>query len=352
MKKCLKIPAALLLAVILSLPQVLPVRAWEETLSCVTLGDSIAKGYSSDKTVTINSYGQIVSEQLAQTYSLIPDYANYAKNGLDTLELNEEILTREDVSQSLGEADIILLTVGSNDLLNELKKEAQEILEGDTKFRSANKALTMLEAAVKKNPLLVFKIINALSNWDYTEFETQWAKAMETITEHKKEGAQIIVTNIYNPVYNMNLPGTMNKVVENIIQNMNGIIEKRAREFDYRVTDLFDSSIIAYVQQDGLHPSQKGQELIAHMVHKEIYIPDENVSVQSADGNAVKGDSSEQEDTSLQQSPLDEEEEKNTKTPSPKKDTKLGLTIVYMVLVTLVISLLLIVVKRRGRGEK
>lgn len=254
--------------------QVLPVKAFDEMITCTVLGDSIAKGYSTDKVKPIKCYGRIVTEQLSEEYGTWFDYRNFAKNGLDTKGLNEQILSRDTVKWSLNKSDVILLTMGSNDLLNEFKREAQEILNSDTKFRSASQAVGELKDGVEKNPLIVFKIIDALSSWDYGSFESQWIKAMDTITQQKKESAQIIVTNIYNPISNIEIPGTLNKVVENIIQNMNGIIEKRAEEYGYEVVDLFHSNVAAFVQGDGLHPSQEGQKMIAQMVYKLIRDPD------------------------------------------------------------------------------
>ena len=295
MKKYLKTASALLLAVILSLQQALPVRAWEEIVTCTVLGDSIAKGYSSDKANKIDCYGRIVTERIAEENEIYFDYQNYAKNGLDTQSLNEKVLSRDTVKRNLNKSDLIFLTMGSNDLMNEFKKEAQEILNSNTKFRSAPQAMNELQEAVKKNPLLVLKIIDALSSWDYESFESEWAAAMQTITQQKKDTAQIIVTNIYNPIYNMQLPGTMNKVVEDIIQNMNSIIEKRAEEFNYQVVDLFSSNIVAFVQGDGLHPSQEGQQLIAEMVYDKIQPVDANT--QSVDGQAVKGENTQEGNT-------------------------------------------------------
>ena len=259
--------------VLLGMQQVLPVRAFDEMITCTVLGDSIAKGYSTDKVKPIKCYGRIVTEQISEEYGIWFDYRNFAKNGLDTKGLNEQILSRDTVKWSLNKSDVILLTMGSNDLLNELKREAQKILESDTKFRSASQAVGELKDGVKKNPLIVFKIIDALSSWDYGSFEGQWIKAMDTITQQKKDGAQIIVTNIYNPISNVEMPGTLNKVVENIIKNMNSIIEKRAEEYGYEVVDLFQSNVAAFVQGDGLHPSQEGQEMIAQMVYRLIRDP-------------------------------------------------------------------------------
>ena len=49
----------------------------------------------------------------------------------------------------------------------------------------------------------------------------------------------MIVTTIYNPAGNMKLPSTLNKIVEDIIENMNAIIEKIVREkYDYEVADV------------------------------------------------------------------------------------------------------------------
>lgn len=294
MKKYLRIAAGLLLAVTLLAQQVMPVMAWEEIITCTVLGDSIAKGYSSDKVNKIECYGRIVTEQLADENGTYFDYQNFAKNGLDTAGLNEKVLSRDTVKRNLNKSDIILMTMGSNDLLNEFKHVSQQILNSDTKFRSAPQALGELEEGVKKNPLIILKIVDALSNWDYGSFEIEWMKAMDTITQQKKDTAQIVVTNIYNPVYNMELPGTLNKVVENIIKNMNSIIEKRASDYGYEVVDLFDSNIVAFVQGDGLHPSQEGQQLIAGMVYKLIEDPadweDAEEDSQSVDGGAVKGE--------------------------------------------------------------
>lgn len=342
MKKYLKVTAAVVLAVLLSLQQALPAKAWEETISCTVLGDSISKGYSSDKENKIKCYGQILTEQISEENKISYDYHNYAKNGLDTRSLNEKTLAKDSVLRSLNKADLILITMGSNDLLNQFKQETQEILNSDTKIKSVGQAMEELQAEVKKNPLLVLKVVDALSNWDYGTFETQWAEAMETITQQKKDGAQIIVTNIYNPVYNMELPGTMNKVVEGIIQNMNGIIEKRADEFDYQVIDLFHSGIVEYVQDDGLHPSQEGQQLIAEMVYPQIEASQsEKETTQSVDGEASKG-----EDDASEESPgtLAGQEQISENKQNDIKDVKDEETLQFNTILTAAAFIILILV--------
>ena len=235
-------------------------------LHVTVLGDSIAKGYSGDEAVEIECYGSLSAQRIAEEAGEPYSYQNFAKNGLDSAGMNEKILPREDVQESIASADIIFITLGSNDLLNECKSVVQEILNTDKKFRSADDALEILEEAVQENPFLILKIINALSGWDYQSFETEWISMMDTLCDLKKEEAKIVVTNIYNPVANLELPSTMNQVVEDIIGNMNSIIDDHAGRYGYGVADPFGSEISDHVQEDGLHPDQEGQRLIADLV--------------------------------------------------------------------------------------
>ena len=244
-------------------------------LYCTVLGDSIAKGYSGDKSVQIDCYARLAAEELAAESGMRYTLKNYARNGLDSMGMNEKILTRKEVLMDLEKSDLILITVGSNDLLNECKNAVQDILKTDAKFKSADEALAVLEDAVKSNPFLIIRIIDALSNWDYQSFEVQWMQMMDTVRTVRRDETQLIVTDIYNPVVNMKLPSTMNNVVEDIIGNMNSIIEEHAGEYDYMVAKVSESTISAHVQKDGLHPDQMGQQIIADLVTERYRSADE-----------------------------------------------------------------------------
>ena len=238
----------------------------ESALYATVLGDSIAKGYSGESEADLVPYGSLAMEEISVGEGCPYEIVNYARNGLDSSGMNEKILTKEEVRDSLAKSDIIFITVGSNDLLNECKRMVQEILNTDTKFKSADEALQVLEDSVKKNPFLVVNIIGALGNWDYQSFEANWTEMMQQINSLKKEGAWIIVTNIYNPVANLNIPSTMDRGVENVIRNMNQIIEDHAEEYGYQVADIFSSEVCDHVQPDGLHPDQTGQQIIADQI--------------------------------------------------------------------------------------
>lgn len=145
-----------MLAVLLSagmlLTGTLPVSGAENTeetarphqLYCTVLGDSIAKGYTCDKS-WMENYGSLAAKEIAYSEGCRYIYHNYARTGLDTAGLNEKYLSKQDVQTNLAKADVIFITIGSNDLLNECKRVVQEILKTDTKFKSADEALASLK---------------------------------------------------------------------------------------------------------------------------------------------------------------------------------------------------------------
>ena len=244
---------------------------WEgDRIYCTAFGDSIAKGYGGKGQEDLRSYTQLIADSMSEETGLPAECEKFAKNGLDSSRLNSEILTMDEALASLDRADMITLTIGANDLMQEFKKAAQEVLGTDRKFASVYDAFDAMQEGVENNPLLIVRILDVLNNWDYGIFEEQWKAAMETITEHRKDTAQLIVTNIYNPVSRFELPGAMNGIVEDIICNMNQIMYEYAEEYDYRVVNLFGSEICDHTQEDGLHPDQEGQKLIADLAAEKI----------------------------------------------------------------------------------
>ena len=129
-------------------------EATSEPIQIVVLGDSIAKGYCGANKPELYCYGQTVAEEIAQGAGKSYLYQNYAKNGLATREFNEKVLKGQEVQDSLSGADVILITMGSNDLLNEFKKTAQEILNhvgGSKNIISAAHCATRLRLVIADN---------------------------------------------------------------------------------------------------------------------------------------------------------------------------------------------------------
>lgn len=231
------------------------------------LGDSIAGGYSADKDVRIECYGSIVIKQKAQEADSLCEIRNYAGNGLDTEELNAEVLTRREVLRDLEKSDIILISAGSNDLLKQFTTVIGRILGKEKELAGTDQALEELRVQAGKNPSLFFRVIAALENWDYRAFEEAWTGMMDRVAGVKRDEAKIVVNNIYNPSENMDLPEPLKRAAAGMIRDMNDIIKSYARDYGYSVADLETSDVSEHVQSDGVHPDQTGQEIIAKIVY-------------------------------------------------------------------------------------
>ena len=237
-------------------------------LEYVALGDSISNGYSADPESEIISYPQLIAHDLEEMAGEDVELSKDTKNGLTTTKLNSVILKRKQVQESLQKADFVTVTIGANDLMNQFKKVAKEILNNNTRFSTANQALAALQDGIRANPLLLVKVVSAISNWDYTSFEDDWKLTMENIDSMRPANSEMIVTTIYNPVESMELPGTLNSIVEGLISKMNDIIVSYADDYDYKVVELLDSGIGEKVQSDGPHPNQEGQQLICDLMEE------------------------------------------------------------------------------------
>ncbi len=259
----------------------------ESTLCYTALGDSIPKGYCAEEDLKVVSYPGLIADDMQEAGGKLAELNNYAKNGLTTKKLNEAVLQEEEVIESLGKSDLITVTIGANDLMNEFKKVSQEILNNDAGFRTVDEALSALEEGISSNPLLLVKVIAAIGGWDYDSFEEQWIQAMDTIHRYKKEAAPVVITTIYDPLGKMELPGTLNAVVESIIRKMNEIMTENADAYDYQVADLWDSEIGQHTQSDGLHPDQTGQGLIKDLIEEQIDVEAVSGAVEKA-GSAAR----------------------------------------------------------------
>lgn len=242
----------------------------QENLRYVAMGDSIPNGYVAADETEITGYPWLIAEDMMSMSGRETELMCYTRNGLTTKGLYERYLSDPEVMEQVKDADLITVTIGANDLLNEFKRVSQEILNIDTKFRDANSALDGLKEGIEANPLLLVKVAAAIGGWDYDAFEQDWIRLMENISGNCNEHAQVVVTMIYNPVSQMELPGTLNLVVDMVIKGMNDIIFANSEIYGYCVADLFESEIGDHTQSDGLHPNQEGQELIRELVEAQV----------------------------------------------------------------------------------
>ncbi len=242
----------------------------EEYICYVALGDSIPNGYYGKQEPEIVGYPILLAGDLQKISGKRVHLGRFTKNGLTTKKLNANMLAEPSVQEQIAQADVITLTIGANDLMNEFKKVSREILGNETRFATADEALAALQDGITENPLLLMSVAAEIGGWDYASFEEKWILTMENIAACRDRDAQMAVTTIYNPMEHRELPGTLNAVVEGVISGMNEIIWKYAKEYGYQVVDLYDSGIEENTQSDGLHPDQDGQDMIRVLIEHEL----------------------------------------------------------------------------------
>ncbi len=256
-----------------------------ETICYTALGDSIPNGYCADGTSGLTGYPALITADLTAINQADTELIQFTKNGLTTARLNTSFLALDEAQDALKKSDVITLTIGANDLMNEFKKISREILNNQTVFHSADEALLALQEGISSNPLLLVDVAGAITSWDYDSFREQWILAVKTIYSLRKPDSQMVVTTIYNPVENAGLPDTLNTVVKKLISNMNEIIYEYAEEYDYQTADLLNTDIAEHTQSDGLHPSQQGQDLIRNLIETKLHM--QILSISDAEDEAL-----------------------------------------------------------------
>lgn len=194
----------------------------------VVLGDSIAYGSG-----LVNAQDACYGKMVADTCGF--DYANHAVPGATTLELIYE-LNKEDVCSDVARADIISISIGGNDFLNELSK-------------------LMYASIVKK---------------DYKEFDkiefgiySNISNIIDSIRELNGD-AVILLQTLYNPQFDY-----LKESYQEGVDRVNAAVYRCAKENKgVKVVDVAtalngDERNFA---DDTLHPSAKGNMIIAREV--------------------------------------------------------------------------------------
>lgn len=314
----------------------------EDPIFYVALGDSIPNGYYGAQEPEVVCYPILFAEDLHKISGREILMSRFTKNGLTTKKLNTTVLQEPEVQEMLRNAQVITLTIGSNDLMNEFKKVSREILNNETHFSTADEALMALQEGIAENPLLLMSVASAIGSWDYESFEEQWVLAMENIRACRRDDAQMAVTTIYNPMEGRELPGTLNAVVESVISGMNEVMCEHAEEYGYRVVDLFDSGIEELTQSDGLHPNQDGQDMIRMLVESELDL--EVFQKEKVDEEALK-----------MQKELEEAAEKMAREAEQKRQQvrreKLILGAGTAVIVVLILGIVVLAIRKQRRKK-
>ncbi len=230
-KKCVSV--LLSIAMLLSVT-IIPSFAKDNKLNYVVLGDSIAYGagiYNSDEAC----FGKIVANTNGYNYE------NFGINGYRTIDLIE-LLSTDAVAESVKNADIISLSIGGNDYLQQnLPKLFAMVAVGN------------------------YEIIDDIEE----DFAERFATIIGTIKEYNPD-ATILVQTLYNPRIDL-LRSFYEIAVERVNRNIIGYLDENPNAFELiDVNSVFTADHPEYIAIDTVHPSAVGNQEIARLVLEKL----------------------------------------------------------------------------------
>lgn len=192
----------------------------------VVLGDSIAYGCGL-KDKDNYSYGALVCGANDYTYS------NHAENGDTTYDLNDKLTHNPEIISDVDSADIISISIGGNNLRK-------------------GGIVSMAVTGIFGN----YKRIDSVT----ADFYENFCLAIDTIRSINPD-AELLVQTLYNPQTDL-----LQGIYQYAIDKLNSYIELAAAEKTFtvvQVDDAFAGKADEYIQDDIIHPNEKGHYVIA-----------------------------------------------------------------------------------------
>jgi lysophospholipase L1-like esterase len=208
----------------------------KDTLSIVALGDSLTKG-TGDQT----GKGYVIAaKELLELERGKPVHilGNYAVNGYKTDQLLNDLKTKSSIVEQLSKADIILLTIGGNDLY----AIGRDLLEG-----SAEQLDPAVVKARMPEPLARLEQILA-------------------VVSEANPKATVMYMGLYNPFYDMDTTGELSKHVREWNNQAAQYVSRHPRMIMVPTFDLFQLNFAKYMYSDHFHPNREGYQRMAERV--------------------------------------------------------------------------------------
>lgn len=241
-----------------------------DNVQYIALGDSIAKGYGLAEDESC--YVDIVAENYGQTYS------NLAVNGMKSEEFIEYLKTDE-VSSAVKNADVITVSMGSNDLLEPFMSITAETL-GLSKASSIEDGLSSwfantstLEKMQGLKNLKTALTDNAELLQACEDFKTIYFPQMISDIRQLNQDAELLFSDMYNPFYNCSIGGSLfplGELSETYISKINEAFNYDAEEYiavdvytPMNNTGLTNVNVSSANPSLDPHPNQQGHKIIA-----------------------------------------------------------------------------------------
>lgn len=212
---------------------VVPYSFFPRTLNLVGLGDSLTKGVG-DELKKEGYIGRVKTELLQ--YKGIEDVilTNTALRGRRSDQLLK-LLKDGDYDYAIRNADMIMITIGGNDLMKIVKKDLFNL-----KVEPFEKGLV--------------------------SFEKNYVKIIDKIRKINSD-AKIVLIGVYNP---LSIVSDEFTEFDTIIRNWNNAIETIAKDDEnacfVQIDKLFDTNVNLVYHSDFFHPNSKGYQLMKESI--------------------------------------------------------------------------------------
>ena len=222
----------------------------------VSLGDSLTEGVGSSKDP--KGYLAFLKKQLESDLDAVK-IVNYGMEGNRSIQLLRQ-LEQKKVQEDLEKADIVVMTIGGNDIMNVFNRNFMNLEM--KQFKSAKR-----------------------------EYEALLNQILDKIRTYNQD-AQIYFIGLYNP-FSKNVDELYE--VDVIISDWNNSVEKIVGSYDsvkyIKIEDIFKNTKedLLY-KKDYFHPNDRGYELIASRVYDnmEIYLGGKATIEAGAKGDEIQ----------------------------------------------------------------
>lgn len=208
----------------------------KDTIRIVALGDSLTKGTgdASGKGYVLNVKEKL-EQKLDKQVNLI---GNYAVNGYKSEQLLRDLQGQAGVSYGIEKADLILLTMGGNDLF----AISQDVLDAQTDQLDPDRVRQRMPEPLKRMEQILAKL------------------------SEMNPRATIVYVGVFNPFYD--LP-EMRPASVHVAEWNEAVFRTAAKYPNMAVVptfDLFQLNFAKYIYSDHFHPNQDGYARIADRV--------------------------------------------------------------------------------------
>ncbi|MFD1064595.1 SGNH/GDSL hydrolase family protein [Oceanobacillus locisalsi] len=206
--------------------------ASDEDVEIVTLGDSLTQGVG-DST---NQGGYVgILDRTLQAFDTDIHFTNFGKRGNRSDQLLKRLEEEPEITDALEEADIVIMTIGANDIMHVLKENIM-----DLEINYFNEEQSFYEDRLND----IFDEIRSVN-----------------------DDASIYLLGIFNPFKNYfeDIP-ELDQIVLNWNDTGREIVSQNENSTFVPIDDLFDDTTVNLFADDNFHPNYDGYYVMAERI--------------------------------------------------------------------------------------